>query len=182
MQGSSIPSLKLDGVLCKIPLTRSNGYIHHPCIGPNRGRNSCMWRALWWFGCKLRSGRSVRTVCKYRVILCRYFSTWTGEVLWDVAHWIAVAKNMVLSSTCSKRATSLSWWSSRACCSKEAKETGKSNSIQERHWSAFSFPCLFSPRLTGGPSCQVGRIVFRISNWIWRTSFRVRSAVDLGGL
>ena len=86
----------------------------------------------------------------------------------------------MLLSTLPSRDASASRVSARASRRREISETGRSNSIQERHWSDFNFPCPFSPRLLGGPSCHVGRVVLRMSSWTCRSSCRVNRGTTFG--
>src|ERR1700734_3539768 len=89
-----------------------------------------------------------------------YLSACIFEVTCEVLHRMAMARNIVLWT---------SFWHHFVLSSSDeeavrdphicARETGKSNSTNDLHWSAFSFPCPASPKFEGGPRCQDGRLI-----------------------
>ena len=122
------------------------------------------YKAMWWFGHSFISGKRSQRDSRYARMFFVYSSACLGDVRYDVAHRIAVARNIVLSTIFCRR---LSSSISAHAAHNWTRETGMSNSMLDLHWLAFGFPCTGDPKLAGGPVCHPGRIVEAISFRIW---------------
>ena len=106
--------------------------------------------SMWWLVSKSTSGLGL---ARYARMLFVYSAACFADVRWEVAQRNAVARSIVLSSNLCRLS------SDGICDQSFTGDTGMSNSMHERHWSALSLPAPALSSSGGGPLCHQGRVV-----------------------